>query len=186
MRIGIYSILRKAWRANCASWAAPMVATTMCDRYGTVDSLAPEFRKRVALSDYDREMDLRWHKAPPGRRRRLRALTEMLSARLLQAPEVLQHISYTHPYAHRPLVQFMLTIPRTVVCRPGEPRRLMRRALAEFLPPSIVKRKSKAVYNAAYREAVLPLAAELIRKPGEIRLAEFRYVDRRSFLDRLS
>ena len=186
LRVPIYSVLWRALRMNCSSWVAPDVASSMCDRYAHIDSLAPSFRKRVALSEYDSHHEFHWDEAPPGRRRRFRALAEMLSGRVLQAPEALQHVSYTHPFAHRPLLEFMLTIPPAVVCRPGEPRRLMRSAFSNFVPPLILKRKSKALYHIAYREALIPLATELLSRPGDLRLVEFGYVDRRSFLDRLT
>jgi asparagine synthase (glutamine-hydrolysing) len=185
LRVPIYSILWRALRANCTSWSAASIADSMCDRYGHIDSLSPAFRKRVALSDHDRHRDPGWQSAPPGRRQLFRSLSEMLSARVLQVPEPLQHLSYTHPYAHRPLVEFMLTIPPRLVCRPGEPRRLMRRAFAGLLPPAVLKRKSKMAYGRAYREALLPLAVELLRRPADIRVVEFRYVDYASFTDRL-
>jgi asparagine synthase (glutamine-hydrolysing) len=185
LRVPIYSILWRALRANCTAWAAPSIADSMCDRYGAIDSLLPAFRKRVALSVHDRHRDGGWQSAPPGRRRLFRSLSEMLSARVLQVPQPLEHISYAHPYAHRPLVEFMLTVPSRVVCRPGEPRRLMRRAFGDLLPPAVLKRKSKTAYGRTYREAILPLAIEILRCPDAIRLVEFRYVDFASFTDRL-
>ena len=186
LRVPIYPILWRALRTNYSSWAAPSVATTAGDRYRHIDSLAPEFRKRVNLSDYNRQGELRWQAANPGRRGRFRALSDMLSTRLLQAPEALQHVSYTHPFAHRPLVEFMLTIPPAVVCRPGEPRRLMRRAFAELLPPAILKRRSKATYERVCRQALVPMAAELLKQPGEMHMVEFGYVDRSSITERLT
>jgi asparagine synthase (glutamine-hydrolysing) len=186
LRVPIYSILWRALRTNYSSWAAPSIAQSTCDRYGRIDSLASDFRKRVALSDSDRDPELRWQAAPPGRRRRFRMMSDMLSARVLQVPEALQHTSYTHPYAHRPLVEFMMTIPASVVCRPGEPRRLMRRTFAGLLPPAILRRKSKGAYHTAYRQALIPLASELLKRPADIRLVEYRYVDRNSFTDRLT
>ena len=30
---------------------------------------------------------------------------------MLQTPELLQHLDYTHPFAHRPLVEFLMTVP---------------------------------------------------------------------------
>ena len=186
LRVPIYSILWRALRTNYSSWAAPSVSATLFDRYKHIDSLAPEFRKRVALGGCNRQSELRWQAASPGRRGRFRTLSEMLSGRLLQAPEPLQHVSYTHPFAHRPLVEFMLTIPPAVVCRPGEPRRLMRRAFAGLLPPAILKRRSKGIYERVFRQALVPMAAELLKRPGEIRMVEFGYVDRPSVMERLT
>jgi asparagine synthase (glutamine-hydrolysing) len=109
----------------------------------------------------------------------------MLMARILQVPETLEHVSYAHPFAHRPLVEFMMAIPPSVVCRPGEPRRLMRRAFAGLLPPSVLKRQSKAAYGAVYRRALLPLAAEALRDPGRMRSVEVGFIDRESVKGRL-
>src|ERR1019366_6424758 len=72
LRVPIYSILWRALRTNYSSWAAPSVAATMNDRYKHIDSLAPEFRKRVARSDDNRHSELRWQAASPGRRGRFR------------------------------------------------------------------------------------------------------------------
>jgi len=149
-----------------------------------VDSLMPDLQRRASPSGEDRGYG--WQAAGPGRRRRFRALSEMLQARLLQVPEALQHISYTHPFAHRPLVEFMLTIPPAVVCRPGEPRRLMRRAFAGLLPDSVRNRKSKAAYGGVYRQALLPLAAEMLREPRKMRLVEHGFVNRNSVTKRLT
>jgi hypothetical protein len=151
-----------------------------------VDSLTPDVHRRAVRSPFDKDRTSGWQAAPSGRRRRFRALSEMLQARILQVPEALQHISYTHPFAHRPLVEFMLTIPPAVVCRPGEPRRLMRRAFAGLLPESVRKRKSKAAYGGVYRRALLPLAADMLREPGKMRVAEYGFVDRNSVTERLS
>jgi len=109
----------------------------------------------------------------------------VLSARNLQAPEILQHVAYTHPFTHRPLVEFMLTIPARVVCQPGQPRRLMRRAFAGLLPPLIAGRKSKAAYLSTYLGAIMPLAAEMLQQPGEIQVVERGYAERRSLIARL-
>jgi asparagine synthase (glutamine-hydrolysing) len=192
LRVPIYPILWRALRSNYSSWTPatdPGPSNEVSD-YAHVDSLSKEFRKRVPGMELDGEPDgLRkrvWQQASPGRRWRFRAVSEILEARILQTPETLQHISYTHPFAHRPLVEFMLTIPPAEVCRPGEPRRLMRRAFAQLLPSAVLQRKSKATYTSVYRQALMPLATELLAKPGNIRLVDLGYVDRQSVTERLA
>ena len=64
-----------------------------------------------------------------------------LELRTLQPPEPLQHLDYTHPFAHRPLVEFLMTVPADVLCRPGEPRRLMRSALSDLWPRKLRERR---------------------------------------------
>ena len=79
-----------------------------------------------------------------------------------------------------------MAIPPGELCRPGEPRRLMRRAFAELLPAPILRRKSKAVYTEIYRQAIVPLAAEFLKHPSRMRLVELGYVDLASVTKRLN
>jgi hypothetical protein len=62
----------------------------------------------------------------------------------------------------------------------------MRRAFAGLLPPAILKRKSKTIYERTFRQALVPMAAELLKRPGEMRMVEFGYVDCGSVTDRLT
>ena len=109
----------------------------------------------------------------------------MLELRLLQTPEPLRHLDYTHPFAHRPLVEFLMTVPADVLCRPGEPRRLMRRALADLWPPKLRKRRSKAAFTVPWIEALRPLARDLM-SGKELQLVERGFLDRTSVLSRLA
>jgi hypothetical protein len=189
LRVPLYPILWRALRTAYSPWTANLetgASNEAASGYAQVHSLAAGFLKRVSLNQGERPAERIWRAARPGRRSRFRALSQMLDSRTLQAPEALQHISYAHPYAHRPLVEFMLTIPPAEVCRPGEPRRLMRRAFSQFLPPAILQRKSKATYTRVYRQALIPLATEMLSQPGQIRLATLDYVDRHSLTDRLN
>lgn len=52
-------------------------------------------------------------------------------------------IEVSHPYLHRPLVEFLQAIPHKQRVRPGETRSLMRRAFRDLLPEKILKRRSK-------------------------------------------
>jgi asparagine synthase (glutamine-hydrolysing) len=66
-------------------------------------------------------------------------------------------IEVSHPYVHRPLVEFLQAIPFEQRVRPGETRSLMRRALRDLLPEKILKRKGKkgpeeALFRALARE----------------------------------
>lgn len=186
LRAPIYPILWRALRSSYSSWTPAAGLSYQESDYARVDSLTQEFRKRVPGIELDGPRKRVWQQASPGRRGRFRAVSEMLEARILQTPETLQHISYTHPFAHRPLVEFMLTIPPAEVCRPGEPRRLMRRAFAQLLPAAVLQRKSKATYTSVYQQALMPLATELLARPGNIRLVDLGYVDRQSVIERLT
>ncbi|MGH9853093.1 MAG: asparagine synthase-related protein [Blastocatellia bacterium] len=66
-------------------------------------------------------------------------------------------IEVSHPYLHRPLVEFLQAIPFEQRVRPGETRSLMRRALSDLLPEKILKRQGKkgpeeALFRAVARQ----------------------------------
>lgn len=152
----------------------------------TEDSIAPSFHKRAGLPDPRDMFSQGWVGARPERRKHFRALMRTLELRGLQAPEPLEHLSYVHPYAHRPLVTFLLSIPADIVCRPGEPRRLMRRAFGEFWPPQLRQRRSKDGFGAVFLDSLRPLARELLQGGQPLQVVKRGYVDRQSLERRLA
>jgi asparagine synthase (glutamine-hydrolysing) len=75
-------------------------------------------------------------------------------------------VAITYPFTHRPLIEFLQATPPTQWIRPGQGRSLVRRALHNYLPPVIAKRKGKgspaeAVLRAVARE--WPRLRELLR-----------------------
>lgn len=113
----------------------------------------------------------------PSQQKHLSSLMQVLQSRTLQCPEPMLDRCYTHPYSHRPLVEFMFSIPALMVCRPGQPRYLMRLALGDLVPPAILKRRSKAVYTQAYADAVKPLAQHILQESRPMALATLGFVD---------
>jgi len=150
----------------------------------TATLLLPSFCERTGLFEKDGFFSTAWMFAPPERRKHFQALTMLLELRSLQPPEPLQHLDYTHPFAHRPLVEFLMTVPADVLCGPGEPRRLMRRALADLWPDKVRSRRSKGYFNAPWLEALRPLAHDLL-KQRQIELVERGFLDRASLVLRL-
>jgi len=63
-------------------------------------------------------------------------------------------IYVSHPYTHRPLVEFCLAAPLSQFLRGGQTRSLMRRALVDVLPAKICRRVSKAGADEAYIRAL--------------------------------
>ena len=108
----------------------------------------------------------------------------MLELRQLQAPEPLAHLDYTHPFAHRPLVEFLMAVPADVLCQPGEPRRLMRSAMSDLWSPKLQTRRSKGLFNTPWQEALRPLAHGLLQL-RKLHSVECGFVDRASVLSRL-
>jgi asparagine synthase (glutamine-hydrolysing) len=65
-----------------------------------------------------------------------------LSRRMTYAsPSIIER---RYPYLDQTLVEFLTSVPIDQLIRPGQRRSLMRRALADLLPPEIVSRKTKA------------------------------------------
>ena len=184
----VYWILWRAFRAALPPSLVPAAIYTAPDGSympkSTATSLLPRFCDRTGISEPGSFFSDAWMQAPPERRKYFQALSTMLELRTLQPQEPLQHLDYTHPFAHRPLVEFLMTVPADVLCKPGEPRRLMRRALADLWPPKLRKRRSKGLFGAPWQEALRPLARDLM-KARQLQLVERGFVDRTSVLSRL-
>ena len=150
----------------------------------TETSLRNDFLTRTGIAASKRLFSDEWMHAPPERRRHFRALTVMRELRTLQAFGAMEGLDYTHPFAHRPLVEFLMSVPADVLCRPGEPRRLMRRALADFWPPKLRTRRSKSLFGAPQFEALKPLAARLLAE-RRWHVVDRGWIDKAGFAARL-
>jgi asparagine synthase (glutamine-hydrolysing) len=181
-------ILWRAFRAALPPALAPAaIYSTPDGSYvpkSDATSVRPGFCDQIGLSEPGSFFSNAWMQAPPERRKYFQALSMMLELRSLQSPEPLQHLEYTHPFSHRPLVEFLMSVPADVLCRPGEPRRLMRRALSDLWPPKLRKRRSKGLFHAPLLEALRPLARDLLKVP-QLQVVERGFVDRTSVLSRL-
>jgi asparagine synthase (glutamine-hydrolysing) len=168
LRVPVGTVLWRAVRAAMPARFAPL------DVYAVEGGTAPndretslrrEFAERTGAGDAGRWMSGEWLGAPPERRAHFRALGVMRDLRILQPFEPMHDIDYTHPFSHRPLIEFLMSIPADVLCGPGDPRRLMRRALSEFWPPRLRQRRSKSLFGAPWFEALTPLARRLLATP---------------------
>ena len=187
LRIPIYRIL---WQAACAALPptfAPGIWNIATDGSYAIKSaetsLSPSLVERIGLSEsgiFSRD----WMKAPPERRKYFRALATMLELRQLRVPELWQHLDYTHPFAHRPLVEFLMCIPLGVLCHTGEPRKLMRAALSDLWPHRLRMRQSKGLFNLPWQESLRPLALFLLNA-GNLHVVEHGFVVRENVLSRL-
>jgi asparagine synthase (glutamine-hydrolysing) len=192
LRRPVYQILWRAFQAALPSTLSPAAIYAESDGSYTPKSaelsLVSGFCDRTGLFGSASFFSNGWIQAPPERRKYFQALSTVLELRQLQPAEPLQHLDYTHPFAHRPLVEFLMTIPANVLCRPGEPRRLMRSALSDLWPRKLRERRSKALFNAPWQEALRPVARALL-KTRELHSVERGFVDYssvRSRLERLS
>lgn len=71
-----------------------------------------------------------------------------LSRQMTNAVPSLQEKRY--PYLDQTLVEFLISIPTDQVVRPGQRRSLMRRSLADHLPPEISARRTKSGSGRCY------------------------------------
>jgi len=192
LRRPVHQIIWRALQAALPPTLAPAaIYTTIDGSYtpkSTETSLASSFSDRTGLYQSDSFFSNTWMQAPPERRKYFRALTTLLELRQLQPPDLLRDLDYTHPFAHRPLVEFLMSVPKEVLCGPGEPRRLMRSTFSDLWPVKLRERRSKGLFNAPWQEALRPLAHALL-KAKQLHVVERGIVDRanvRSRLERLS
>lgn len=76
-------------------------------------------------------------------------LLRYTSGVLSSAPTPPSDIVYTHPFVHRPLVDFVFAIPAEQISAPGVTRSLMRRAFEGLVPSRVLARESKGYYPPA-------------------------------------
>ena len=188
LRLSVYRIL---WRAAQAALPPSLTPAAI---YSTSDgsyapksvetSLVSRFSERTGISESSNFFSNDWLQAAPERRKHFHGLSMALQLRTLQPPELLQHLDYTHPFSHRPLVEFLMSVPANILCRPGEPRRLMRSALSDLWPNRLRERRSKGSFNAPWQEALKPIARTLL-KAKKLHSVEQGFVDRDSVRTRL-
>ncbi|HET6975314.1 MAG TPA: asparagine synthase-related protein [Pyrinomonadaceae bacterium] len=188
LRLPVHRIL---WRAAQASLPSSITPAAI---YATVDgsytpkssetSLVSRFIDRTGISESKNFFSSDWMQAAPERRKYFYSLSMALELRVLQAPEPLQHLDYTHPFGHRPLVEFLMTIPTSVLCRPGEPRSLMRKTFSDLWPVKLRERRSKGSFNAPWQEASRPIARVLL-EAKKFHTVERGFVEHASLRSRL-
>jgi len=188
LRLPIYRILWRAAQAALPPSLTPAAIYTTSDgSYAPKSletSLLKEFSNRTAASEPTSFFSNDWLQAVPERRKYFYCLSMALELRTLQPPEPIQHLDYTHPFSHRPLVEFLMTIPVNVLCRPGEPRKLMRSAFSNLWPSKLRERRSKGSFNAPWQAASRPLARALL-KSKKFHSVEQGFVDQTSLRSRL-
>ena len=82
-----------------------------------------------------------------------------------------------YPFLDRNLLEFLFSIPRGQLVRPGQRRSLMRRALVGIVPGEVLNRRRKAYVARAPLLAVSNEATMLIQKSGEMAVTSARFVD---------
>jgi len=82
------------------------------------------------------------------------------------APSRRTRFNLTYPYLDRDLLQFLFSIPRNQLLRPGQRRSLMKRSLSGIVPEEILQRRRKAYVSRSPVKAMqesLPAIQDLFR-----------------------
>ncbi len=129
-------------------WIAPKAIRT---RFTTVAKVEPwidnKFARRHSLSDLMLDAPkASWHMLPSIREcmHTITAMGRQLTNTVPSTYEV------RYPYLDQTLAEFLISIPIDQLLKPGERRSLMRRALANLLPPEVLSRRTKAGSKRCY------------------------------------
>ena len=188
LRLPVHQILWRAFQSALPAALAPAAIYAKVDGSyaprNVETSVLSSFSNRTGCGEPTSFVSNAWMQAPPEQRKYFYNLSMALELRTLQAPEPLQHLDYTHPFGHRPLVEFLMNVPAEILCRPGEPRRLMRSALAHLWPSRLRERRSKGSFGGPWRAALRPVAHALL-KTKQLHLVDREVIDRSSLRARL-
>lgn len=122
----------------------PRLSVGSCRRSPMVPWLSPKLIEKYPTSPTDSEPSFRIWRGLPTFQDNLCTLEHV--RRQMEFYPLPENPVYErrYPYLDRDLLEFVCAIPREQLVRPGERRSLMRRALADTTPESILNRKRKA------------------------------------------
>jgi hypothetical protein len=86
-------------------------------------------------------------------------------------------VTVTHPFSHRPLIDFMLAIPPRAVWSPRHPRTFVCTALRDILPDAIIARKSKGFAPPAIFRRLRSTVAAALLEVDTLQLVKRGYAD---------
>jgi asparagine synthase (glutamine-hydrolysing) len=105
---------------------------------------------------------------PPSLRMRVHSIRSVSATIAAGHFNEYRYIYVSHPYTHRDLLDFMLSIPLGRIGRPGDKRSLMRRATAGILPEKIRARKSKGSMDEVFARMLVSESPKI----GDLRTFE--------------
>jgi asparagine synthase (glutamine-hydrolysing) len=98
--------------------------------------------------------------------------------RSFETPAYCPAVTSTHPFTHRPLVEFMLSLPPARLCPAGQPRFLMKTAFAPFLPGRVAARFSKGYAAASVTRELRATTQGWADRANTLRVVQSGFVDR--------
>lgn len=114
----------------------------------------PRHRSTLRALTADFEGYTSWRSAP-SRRAQVFVVDRMFRVLGTGFGQDYPQIYISHPYSHRPLVEFCLGVPVSQFLRNGETRSLMRRAMRDLLPAKTAKRVSKGLVDECVLRALV-------------------------------
>ncbi|WP_035352141.1 asparagine synthetase B family protein [Edaphobacter aggregans] len=108
----------------------PWIAESLRKRSREIETVNPVLRSRVGIAPHRLDNSLAWW-----------SLMETLPHLF---PQLLVRPEYRYPFLDKDLVNYLFSIPREQILRPGRRRSLMRRALANIVPHEVLERRRKA------------------------------------------
>jgi asparagine synthase (glutamine-hydrolysing) len=173
-----------------ATRAVPLLFRNLCSQ--TFLGRQPEVpgwisrrhRGRLFLHTPDFEHHATW-RSSPSRRAQVFSLEHMFRASGSGFFQEYDELYVSHPYSHRPLVQFCLSVPVSQFLRNGQTRSLMRRSMESVLPRKNRNRTSKGLLD----ETIIRTLRKEWSKTSDLaawQICERGYVDPARLADSLS
>ncbi len=149
------------------------------------DWIDPAFAKRKCLA-IRREGPRRtfgyWR---PSRREYARAIVSTRRYLAFCPPHVLQNEERRYPLLDQDLLEFLISIPATQLCRPGQSRSLMRRALRGIVPDDVLWRRTKGGGSPSLALSFQDNYAALLRQFASPLSGTMGYIDIDHFIGHL-
>lgn len=117
------------------------------------DWVAENHRPTIRDLTADFEGYTHW-RAAPGRRAQIFVVDRMFRVLGTGFDQEYPQIYASHPYSHRPLIEFCLGAPVSQFLRDGQSRSLMRRAMNDILPTKTARRVSKGLVDETIARAL--------------------------------
>jgi asparagine synthase (glutamine-hydrolysing) len=156
--VGLYGDTR-----TCDSPAPPWISNELCDRLKERGKRQPAALCQFGIEPHRLESGRTWW-----------SIMETLPHLF---PNLLFRIEYRYPFLDRDLVEFLFSIPREQILRPGRRRSLMRRALVNIVPREILERRRKAFQLRAPLSALQQAYPRLLELFADSAIANEGLVD---------
>jgi asparagine synthase (glutamine-hydrolysing) len=175
------SYVRTLWQDAIVPMFAPSLRSIFQRQLKPAPWLSREFVKTAQLKErLLLPPDPFGYRLPSGRRQA--TMVQFIISSIAEG-ECWENASFnkTYPFLHRPLVEFLMSIPFEQKLRGDETRSLMRRALRNVLPPKVLNRKSKGIVGETFCRGLVDQWPVLEPMLADARVCQRGYVDEKLF-----